>query len=187
MLALACQTQNMSFSLVLNPSRKHYIALKAQLTSSYEDTYFDEDAIFMERNSRNFAKRVPLIDENAAAVCEYLHSAVSSTSAITEVFYPKYMTSSNYEACRVRPSAGYGGLFSVSFASLQASRAFFDNLQCYKGPSLGTNFTLACEHQFTPSSSTSLTYKVCVQVHSLSSSITSSWIGLPLGVSQRAW
>lgn len=128
----------------VNPSRKHYSSLKAQLQSSYEDIYFDEDAIFMERNSRNFAKRVPLIDDNAAAVCKLLHSTISNASVITEVFYPKYVTPSNYDAYRVGTSAGYGGLFSVSFASLPASRAFFDNLQCFKGPSLGTNFTLAC-------------------------------------------
>lgn len=41
---------------------------------------------------------------------------------------------------------GFGGLFSITFTTLEASRAFFDNLRCCKGPSLGTNFTLACPY-----------------------------------------
>ena len=41
---------------------------------------------------------------------------------------------------------GYGGLFSLTFASKAASEAFFDALECFKGPSLGTNFTLACPY-----------------------------------------
>ncbi len=38
---------------------------------------------------------------------------------------------------------GYGGLFSITFHSEAASQAFYDTLQCAKGPSLGTNLTLA--------------------------------------------
>jgi len=32
----------------------------------------------------------------------------------------------------------------LTFTSHLASHTFFDALSCYKGPSLGTNFTLAC-------------------------------------------
>lgn len=41
---------------------------------------------------------------------------------------------------------GYGGLFSVVFESLAAAQGFYDALDCAKGPSLGTNFTLACPY-----------------------------------------
>jgi cystathionine gamma-synthase len=34
------------------------------MTATYEDTYFDEDAVFMERNSRDFTQRIRIIDEN---------------------------------------------------------------------------------------------------------------------------
>jgi cystathionine gamma-synthase len=34
----------------------------------------------------------------------------------------------------------------LTFTSLKASSAFFDALPCYKGPSLGTNLTLACPY-----------------------------------------
>jgi cystathionine gamma-synthase len=41
---------------------------------------------------------------------------------------------------------GYGGLFSiVLYTSLEAQK-FYDMLPIHKGPSLGTNFTLACPY-----------------------------------------
>lgn len=106
----------------------------------------------MERNSRDFRPRIKTINRNALLICDYLHSLVSDpASSIKAVYYPKYSdTRANYDA-RLRPSAdhscpGYGGLFSVTFGSLKASEAFFDALGCQKGPSLGTNFTLACPY-----------------------------------------
>ena len=111
----------------------------------------------MERNSRDFKRRVRVIDGNAEAVCDFLRARSladgAASPAIKEVFYPKYTTRANYDACRITgggadgandKEGGFGGLFSLTFTSLAASRAFFDALPCYKGPSLGTNFTLAC-------------------------------------------
>ncbi|KAF8882452.1 pyridoxal phosphate-dependent transferase [Infundibulicybe gibba] len=136
----------MGGSLVLNPQSPH-------LDATFEDVYFDEDAVFMERNSRDFKSRIQTIDANAESVCDFLRSrsvAGGSTSAvIKEVCYPKYSTPEHYNHCRIKGGAaggrpgGYGGLFSLTFVSQAASQAFFDGLSCYKGPSLGTNFTLA--------------------------------------------
>lgn len=139
------------YSLVLNPSRKHYSALKERLNIRYEDTYYDEDAIFMERNSRNFSQRAAQIDANAEHVCDFLYAASQQqqqqqpSSPITEVFYPKWQTVNHYAARRL-PRGGFGGLFSLAFASQAAAEAFYDALACAKGPSLGTNFTLACPY-----------------------------------------
>jgi cystathionine gamma-synthase len=129
----------------LNPSRKNYSALKERLNMRYEDIYYDEDAIFMERNSRNFSQRAAKIDANAEHVCDFLHAVASPSSPITEVFYPKWQTADNYAAHRL-PGGGFGGLFSLAFASQAAAEAFYDALACAKGPSLGTNFTLACPY-----------------------------------------
>ena len=138
---------------MLNPARKHYSELKAQLAQSYENSYFDADAIFMERNSRDFQRRIAEIDENTEAVCDMLYAASraggDSNSPLDRVYYPKWETSANYDACRVKGpgrAGGYGGLFSVDFTSRATSAAFFDALPCFKGPSLGTNFTLACPY-----------------------------------------
>lgn len=136
-------------SLVLNPQGRHYQALKKYMNNNFEDTYFDEDAIYMERNSRDFRQRIRLINVNAEAVCDFLRprslAGGASSPAIKEVFYPKYTTPENYNRCKIvdGKTGGYGGLFSLTFTSLAASAAFFDALPCYKGPSLGTNFTLA--------------------------------------------
>lgn len=138
--------------MVLNPNGQHYTVLKSTLQSSYEDFYFDEDAIFMERNSRDFRKRVPVINQNAEAVCDHLRSVQLSPNPadrglIKNVWYPKFITREHYDACRARDllpgASAFGGLFSVTFEKPEASRAFFDALKCQKGPSLGTNFTLA--------------------------------------------
>lgn len=119
------------------------------MDASFEDNYFDEDAIYMERNSRDFKSRIKVIDNNAETVCEFLRAQIHKpSSVIKEVYYPKYVTRENFEQCRIKSEAGelqggFGGLFSVTFTSKVASHAFFDALSCYKGPSLGTNFTLA--------------------------------------------
>ena len=132
----------------MNPRGRHYAALKAALRGTYEDVYFDEDAIFMERNSRHFKRRVQIINKNAEAICDLLKSRQQPAGVVKEVFYPKYMTRANYDICRASdlPEGvpAFGGLFSVTFADMDTSRAFFDGLACHKGPSLGTAFTLAC-------------------------------------------
>ncbi|THU80921.1 PLP-dependent transferase [Dendrothele bispora CBS 962.96] len=143
----------MGGSLVLNPQGKHYSKLKTHLDNNYEDNLFDQDAIFLERNSRDFQRRVKVIDANAEAVCEFLRSQSptggSPSGVVKDVYYPKYVTPNHYERCRIKDKAspgengGFGGLFSVTFTSPAASHAFYDALSCYKGPSLGTNFTLA--------------------------------------------
>ncbi|EEB97819.1 hypothetical protein MPER_02786, partial [Moniliophthora perniciosa FA553] len=128
--------------LVLNPQGRHYSSLKAHLDATHEpDAYFDQDAIFLERNSRDFARRCKIIDANADAICTFLynHKSDSPNSPIKEVFYPKYITPEHYSRCRL-PGGGDGGLFSVTFTSKKASEAFFDALPVYKGPSLGNEF-----------------------------------------------
>ncbi|KAI0070842.1 PLP-dependent transferase [Panus rudis PR-1116 ss-1] len=140
-------------SLVLNPKGRHYSELKTYFGKNFEDTFFDEDALYMERNSRDFKRRIRIIDQNAEAVCDFLRSRSLASSpnnkslVIKEVYYPKYTTLENYKRCHVpEPDAGFGGLFSLTFTTSKAARVFFDTLPCYKGPSLGTNFTLACPY-----------------------------------------
>lgn len=139
--------------------------MKCALAAGYADDYFYEDARVMERNSRDFAKRAAVIDENAEAVCDFLRTrslsyaahcksddstkpTLVSSMAISEVFYPKWTTRDLYDLSRRQsnPHGGFGGLFSLTFVSPAASHAFFDALPCAKGPSLGTNFTLACPY-----------------------------------------
>lgn len=138
----------------------------------YEDTYWIEDAVFMERNSRDFAPRVRKMNQTTRALAEYLRTRSiagqldssneksDDTLVINEVYYPLWMTRENYDACRIGSpqqiersghrkdwplgaEGGYGMLFTVTFTSEFASEIFYDALPIEKGPSLGTNFTLA--------------------------------------------
>ncbi|KAG1851947.1 pyridoxal phosphate-dependent transferase [Suillus subluteus] len=115
----------MGGSLILNPQGCHYATLKAYMSATnYEDTWFDEDAVFMEHNSHNFTRNIPAIPRHQRGLLPQIH---------------------HYLSCKL-PEGGYGGLFSLTFTSLAASQAFFDNMPFQKGPSLGTNFTLACPY-----------------------------------------
>ncbi|KAL9939610.1 hypothetical protein V8E36_001427 [Tilletia maclaganii] len=168
----------MGGSLVVNPHGPHAEAIHGVLKDIYEDTIWDEDAIFMERNSRDFVRRIRRIDANAQALCRLLHADSQrpdddADKVIASIFYPLYETRELYEACRRKEAfsaptvadgshagdaegkatvsdgqkgsegEGYGGLFSVFFTSPARASAFYDALRCQKGPSLGTNFTLA--------------------------------------------
>ncbi|KAG0066111.1 hypothetical protein BGZ89_007597 [Linnemannia elongata] len=131
----------MGGSLVLNPQRQFYKGLKDAMSREYEDLMWVEDAIFMERNSRTFQARIARIDENTEALCDFLRAHPK----VKDVYYPKYVTTANYLTHKVE-GAGYGGLFSIVFKSGEGAIPFYDALPFYKGPSLGTNFTLACPY-----------------------------------------
>ncbi|RMD41023.1 hypothetical protein DV735_g4134, partial [Chaetothyriales sp. CBS 134920] len=131
----------MGGSLVLNPhSSAYYAALSEMMTDEYEDNYWAEDAVFMERNSRDFIARIHRINANTEAIAKVLLACPLTK----QVYYPLYSpTRANYEACKT-PAGGYGGLLSVTFKRPDQAVAFFDALAVQKGPSLGTNFTLSC-------------------------------------------
>jgi cystathionine gamma-synthase len=131
----------MGGAAVLNPNGRYYTSLAAAAQSQVEDTYWAEDVIFMERNSRDFANRVDRINSNADAICEAL-LAPENRGVVKKVFYPKHVESRpNYDICKLQ-SGGYGGLLSVTFHNRQQAIAFYDAIDTAKGPSLGTNFTL---------------------------------------------
>ncbi|OLY80588.1 putative cystathionine gamma-synthase [Smittium mucronatum] len=130
----------MGGSIVLNPDGRNYEKLKAGFNSFLEDLLWWEDAIFLERNSRNFLSRTRKINCNA----ELVFSLLSKNKNVSKIYYPKVTCSELYEKIkRKSPDAGYGGLISLVFNTADQARIFYDNLACSKGPSLGTNFTLA--------------------------------------------
>ena len=70
--------------MVLNPNQKYYKAIKAYQDKEFEDLMWCEDALFLERNSRNFKPRSKIINANAEALCDYL--SLSSKGENTWVF-----------------------------------------------------------------------------------------------------
>ena len=151
---MICSSGQLNFrSLVLNPNSPHYDSLKSTLNENYEYLYYSEDVVYMERNSRDYRNRIRRVNDNAHDICAYLHSrsldeptTSASGKAIKKVWYPRYSSPEQYAQAKCEPTlgkGGFGGLFSLTFTSMEASRAFYDTLQCAKGPSLGTSFTLA--------------------------------------------
>ncbi|KAK9449261.1 pyridoxal phosphate-dependent transferase [Limtongia smithiae] len=132
----------MGGSLVLSPASRYYDLLKKTMETEYEDNMWAEDAIFLERNSRDFKSRALRVNVNAEALCDlFLHEPL-----VKEVFYPKYgRTSQFYNDCR-NEDGGYGGLLSIVFHEPRHAEMFFDAVAAAKGPSLGTNFTLLCPY-----------------------------------------
>ncbi|KAI4233253.1 MAG: hypothetical protein LQ349_004522 [Xanthoria aureola] len=132
----------MGGSSILNPRSRYYHLLKKTMETEYEDNYWAEDALFMERNSRDFVSRIARINVNAEAICNILQASKYGQYCVKEVYYPKYSpTRPFYEEYR-SPTGGYGGLLSVTFRTSAEAIAFYDGLETAKGPSLGTNFTL---------------------------------------------
>ncbi len=134
----------MGGSLVLAPVSPFYSVLSGMLKEEYEDLFWAEDALKMEENSRDFAQRMEQINTTAEKLCDYL----ISHPRVEQVFYPKYVVPDNYNLC-CRENGSYGGVFSLLLQEA-ASKAepFFDRLDVCKGPSFGTNFTLACPYSF---------------------------------------
>jgi cystathionine gamma-synthase len=142
-------------SAVLNPQSRYYELLRRKLEDGYEDNYWPEDAIYLERNSRDFISRNERINTNAEAICNVLKGSTHSKLyllpllagcahllVVKDVHYPKFNTCRPfYEEFR-QASGGYGGLLSVTFHCTADAITFFDALEFAKGPSLGTNFTL---------------------------------------------
>jgi cystathionine gamma-synthase len=132
----------MAGSLVLGPSSPHREAFAAHLQAQYEDCFWEDDAVVLEANSRDFVERMQRINANAEQLCDFL----CAHPKIARVHFPKYETSDNYKkACH--PNAGYGGMFSLILKDAQTKAPiFYDALRVSKGPSLGTNYTLACPY-----------------------------------------
>ncbi|RHZ53069.1 cystathionine gamma-synthase [Aspergillus thermomutatus] len=129
----------MGGSAVINPHGRYYQDLRTTFSREYEDNLWAEDAVFLERNSRDFVSRIEKINNTT----EDITALLKESPVVKNVYYPKYNPSRVfYEEFRT-PNGGYGGLFSVTFHSDAEAIAFFDHLEVLKGPSLGTNFTLS--------------------------------------------
>ncbi len=98
------------------------------------------DAIALEEGSRDVIERLPKLNK----ACTALKNRLQEHPAIARVLHPAQCK--NFKAL-MRPGAGHGCLLSFELAGgLKQAKKFYDALQVNKGPSLGTNFTLACPY-----------------------------------------
>lgn len=102
---------------------------------------FSSDARVLARNISSFSRRMRESNTTGEALAELLRAH----PAVEKVWYPKFTTPDMYEAIK-RKGGGYGGLVSLVLKNRKRSARFFDALAISKGPSLGTDFSLACPY-----------------------------------------
>lgn len=129
-------------SVVLNRESPHHAAFSAFLKANADHELWRGDAVALELNSRDFVERATVMSRNATALAEHLRAH----PAVDRVWHAKVEGGRGYEFIR-REGGGHGCLFSFTLKNPEANSArVFDALRVTKGPSLGTNFTLACPY-----------------------------------------
>ena len=132
----------MGGAVVVKPETEVGTAILENLSEEYEDRLWAEDAGILERNSRDFSVRMNRINSTTETLCDVL----KKNPFIDQLFYPKFTTCDHYNAFK-KPGRGYSGVFSIVVKNAANNTAkFFDSLMISKGPSLGTNFSLACPY-----------------------------------------
>lgn len=125
-------------SVVLNAKSRFYDTLQIKFNNSHEDVLFPLDAKVLLTNCLDFPSRVRKASRNGLAVANFF----SRQSCIANTYYPTMVTSAPlYERYR-RPSGGYGCLLSLVFKRAESAVKFYNSVDCCKGPTFGTNFTL---------------------------------------------
>ncbi|MFT5128118.1 MAG: cystathionine gamma-synthase [Rhodothermales bacterium] len=132
----------MGGSLVLNSTSPRYSELRSALEAVFEPQLWLDDAHVLLRNSQDFHSRMRIINRTAEQLADFLHAH----PAVAEVYYPKFTTPENYARFLQPFDGGFGGLMSIVLKDATQTPVFFDALAVTKGPSLGTNFTLACPY-----------------------------------------
>lgn len=132
----------MAGCVTLNRQSRHYAAFAAFLKAEADHELWWEDAVALERNSRDFVERVVRMSATAQELVDWLRRQPE----VARVWYVDEMGGVGFESIR-REGEGCGSLFSLRLKGDEAqSAAFYDALEVTKGPSLGTNFTLACPY-----------------------------------------
>lgn len=132
----------MAGSVIVRRDSPFHAPFTTFLKGETDNTLWHQDAEALELNSRDFAVRMRAINLGAEAVYDFL----AGHPAVERVFYPKGITPDEYRQL-ARPDAGYGGLISLVLRHAESrSPEFYDRLRISKGPSLGTNFSLACPY-----------------------------------------
>jgi cystathionine gamma-synthase len=128
--------------VIVNRNSRFHSAFSRFLTREADHQLWCGDAVALERNSRDFEGRVKIMSDNASALASFLEAHPK----VKQVCYARRDGGVGYEAIR-REGGGFGGLLSfVLNDAAVASPGYYDRLRVSKGPSLGTNFTLACPY-----------------------------------------
>ncbi len=127
-------------ALVVSPESQWEQELTQLISETNLAPLADLDAIALEETSRDVKSRVSQLNK----ACLKLKRHLEEHPDIAEVLHPE--SCPNFQAL-MRPGAGHGCLLSFRLVGgLSKAKKFYDSLEVCKGPSLGTNFTLACPY-----------------------------------------
>ncbi|OQS00443.1 cystathionine gamma-synthase [Achlya hypogyna] len=133
----------MGGSLVVSPESPHVAALLDALAS--DSFLYEGDAVALLAASEDLQPRLARINATAATIA----SRLQAHPMVEAIYYPKFIDTALYEHFNPQAAAtdAHGPLLSLVLRGGQAAaKSFYDALTLAKGPSLGTNFTLACPY-----------------------------------------
>ncbi len=130
----------MAGSLVISPESPWKGILKEIIPSACVAELSNPDAIALEKSSKDVLLRIEQLNQTCLKLVRHLEKHPS----VKEVLHPSYC--SNFKSL-MRPNGGFGCLLSLKLiGGIEKAKVFYDALKVCKGPSLGTNFTLACPY-----------------------------------------
>lgn len=130
-------------SIRVNPDslfRENLLAVLEEGNPTHNRIYAADSRV-LKSNAEGFPRRMKAVNRNGEAIAEFLQQH----PAVEQVWYPKFRNRENYDALR-RKTGGYGGLVSFSLRNEKKASKVYDALAWNKGPSLGTEFSLACPY-----------------------------------------
>ncbi|MBP9838854.1 MAG: PLP-dependent transferase [Proteobacteria bacterium] len=132
----------MGGALILNPRSELHEILREGIEANYQDILWEEDAIVLEKNSRDFPERQKRVNDTTQILLEHFQK----NDNIERIYHPLFENKDNYEKILIS-SGGYGGLFSLKLrGGIEKARKFYDRIYLAKGPTFGTNFTICCPY-----------------------------------------
>lgn len=133
-------------ALILNPMSKIYPFMINFMLHEYEDNLWCEDAIQLERNSRDFIVHNNRINSNALNLVNKIFVPQLNQGNLTMVQYPSMVDTEVYNMVKCKKYGGYGSLINIRFANEASLQKFYDNIPIAKGPQLTTIRTTICPH-----------------------------------------
>ncbi|MBL9117880.1 MAG: PLP-dependent transferase [Verrucomicrobiaceae bacterium] len=131
----------MAGSVVINGASTHAAAFRKFMRGHADHQLWHGDAVALELNSRDFPERV----QQACKTSAWLYEKLITHPKIGRVWHTKNEGGAGHQQLQRHPDA-QASLFSFTLKEMEKTPAFYDALRVCKGPSLGTNFTLACPY-----------------------------------------
>ncbi|WP_320677337.1 PLP-dependent transferase [Prochlorococcus sp. MIT 1300] len=127
-------------SLVISPHSPWREVLLKKVQAASFSSLSDSDSIALELTSQDVINRLILLNQS----CLTLKKRLEQHPEVSRVLHPEKCP--NFHSL-MRPGAGHGCLLSFELKEgISKAKRFYDALEVCKGPSLGTNFTLACPY-----------------------------------------